>query len=307
MRLDKALLDLAAEQQSCVADWQARLLGARDTEVTRLKHSDRWKLVGRHVLMVPGAAKTDLSTASASVLEAGPGAALSHVGAVALWGAPGFRLVPATVSHVSGRAMRRDPLAIVHDLVVVPERWVTTFKGIRVVRPELAAFQLCGIVSPLRAARTFDALWSRRLLSGQSARACLDDLAKRGRNGTVVFREILKARGDDYIPPASNLESRVMELTSEAGIKMRRQVNVGGEQWDGRVDFLAEEAPLVLEVQSEMYHASLCDREADELRRKQLEADGFKWLELWDTDIWTRPGWAVDRIRRAVRAAKSHA
>jgi very-short-patch-repair endonuclease len=216
-------------------------------------------------------------------------------------------LLPPAISHVNGFAMRRKQLGHVHPLVIVPERWVTTFKGIRVVRPELAAYQICGMVSPLRAARAFDALWSRRLLSVRSAKACLDDLAQRGRDGTVVYREIIKARGDDYVPPASNLESRVMELAEEAGIKMRRQVNVGGEQWDGRVDFLAQDAPLVLEVQSEMYHASLSDRQADEIRRKQLEADGFRWLELWDNDIWTRPGWAVDQIRRAVRAAKSSA
>jgi very-short-patch-repair endonuclease len=244
---------------------------------------------------------------SAAVLAAGPGAALSHESAAALWGLPGYRLLPAKVSHVYGHAMRRRQLGVVHALTVVPERWVTTFQGIRVVRPELVAYQLCGVVSPLRAARAFDGLWSRRLLSGRSGKACLDDLAQRGRDGTVVYRGIIKARGDDYVPPATNLESRVMELAEEAGIKMRRQVNVGGEQWDGRVDFRPEATSLVLEVQSELYHASLCDREADAIRRKQLEADGFKWLELWDNDIWTRPGWAVDQIRRAVRGAKSRA
>jgi very-short-patch-repair endonuclease len=146
-----------------------------------------------------------------------------------------------------------------------------------------------------------------RLMSGRSARRCLDDLARRGRNGTVVYREIIKARGPDYVPPASGLESRVMELARDVGVRFRRQVDVGGDHWDGRVDFLAEDAPLVLEVQSEMFHASLCDRAVDELRRKQLEADGFDWCEIWDSDVWTRPRWAAETMRRAVLAAKSHA
>src|SRR4051812_30985001 len=107
MRLDKALLDLAAEQQSCVADWQVRLLGASDTEVSRLKHSRRWDLHGSHVLVVPGAMRSELLETSAAVLAAGPSAVLTHESSTALWGPPGFRLLPATIGHVSGRAMRR--------------------------------------------------------------------------------------------------------------------------------------------------------------------------------------------------------
>src|SRR5439155_5242771 len=122
---------------------------------------------------------------------------------------------------------------------------------IPVVRPELAAYQMCGRVSPLRAARIFDNFAARGLLSGRSARACLDDLAERGRNGTVVYREIIKARGDDYVRPASNLEARVKELAEEAGLELRRQVNLGDEQFDGRVDFYEDEARVIFEVQSE--------------------------------------------------------
>jgi len=308
MRLDDALLDLAAEQRSCVADWQARFLGATSTEITRLKRSDRWVHLGEHVLVAPGVEIDDLVRTSAAVLDAGLGAALSHASSLALWGHPGFPLLPASVSQTSGKAHRPTSIGDLHDLVTVPERWVTTFRGIRVVKPELAAYQACGVMSPRRAARVFDWFWSHNLLSGRSGRVCLEDLAERGRNGTVVYRDIVTARGDDYVPPASGLESRVKELGEEAGLVLRRQVNVGGEHFDGRVDFLAADRPLVFEVQSELYHASLSNREADELRRKQLEADGFTVEELWDGDIWTRPDRIVAGMMSAYWrcAAKSH-
>jgi len=194
----------------------------------------------------------------------------------------------------------------VRNLVVVPERWVTTYKGIRVVRPELAAYQLCGDrINPVRAARVFDAMWSRRLLSGPSARACLDDLAQRGRDGTVVFRSILDERPDDYIPTASNLESRVKELAADAGVRLRRQVDLGGDDWNGRVDFYEEDVKLIVEVQSEAHHTALTDVEADEARRGRLEADGFSFLEVWDTDVWANPSLVVAKLRRAVAEAKS--
>lgn len=305
VRLDKALLDIAADQQSCIADWQVRALGASRTELFRLRRSAQWAEVGPHILVLAGVRVSELVLASAAVLEGGPNAVLSHASSVALWGIPGFRLLPAIVGQVNGRAMRERPLGRLRNLVVIPERWVTIHQGIRVVRPELAAYQMCGEINPLRAARLFDALWSRRLLSGRSARACLEDLQRRGRDGTVVYREIIKARGDDYVPPASNLESRVKELAEEAGIRLRRQVNLGGERWDGRVDFFEDDVKLVIEVQSELHHTALSDVEADAERRGRLEAAGFTFIEIRDTDVWANPGMVVARMQRVVTTAKS--
>ena len=174
------------------------------------------------------------------------------------------------------------------------------------VRPELAAYQLSGELSPLRAARAFDNFWARGLLSGASAQQCLDDLARRGRNGTVVYRDIIKARGPDYVPPTTNLESRVKELAEQAGITLRRQVNLGDERWDARVDFLEDHVKLVVEVQSELHHSSLSDLEADAERRERLKADGFRVLEVWDTDVWTRGSKVIAELREAARSAKYH-
>jgi very-short-patch-repair endonuclease len=100
----------------------------------------------------------------------------------------------------------------------------------------------------------------------------------------------------------------VKELAEEAGITLRRQVDLGGdEHWDGRVDFFEDNVKLVIEVQSESYHTALCDKEADAIRRAKLEADGFWFLEVWDVDVWTRPGWVVGRFREAIVRSKSHA
>src|SRR3954469_23955147 len=77
MRLNEALLDLAAEQRSCVATWQIRDLGASRTELSRLRRSSLWTPVGPQVLALAGVPRDDLLLASAAVLAAGPGAALS--------------------------------------------------------------------------------------------------------------------------------------------------------------------------------------------------------------------------------------
>ena len=48
--------------------------------------------------------------------------------------------------------------------------------------------------------------------------------------------------------------------------------------------FYEDDAKVVFEVQSELYHWALCDVEADAIRREKLEADGFIVREVWDTD-----------------------
>jgi very-short-patch-repair endonuclease len=301
MRLDKEMLDLAAQQRSQIAHWQIRELGGSYTEISRLRASSRWEAVRANVLGVPGAVKDDLYYASAEVLAAGPGACLTHQAATSLWGIPGFRLLPTTVSQISGRATRRGRPRGTHDLVEIPEQWVTRLHGIRVVRPELAAYQLCGVLSEDRAARTYDRFIAMRLLSVRSSLSCLHDLEKQGRDGTALYRSILKARGINYVAPATGIESRLNQLADEVGITLRRQVNLGDERFDGRVDFYEDDAKVVFEVQSELYHWALSDRQADETRRDKLEQDGFKVHEIWDTEIWTTPATVVQRMHRAIR------
>ena len=63
-----------------------------------------------------------------------------------------------------------------------------------------------------RAERALDNVWSRNLTNRRLLDQMLDDWADRGRNGTVAMREILERRPSDYVPPASNLESRFTHL-----------------------------------------------------------------------------------------------
>jgi len=151
-----------------------------------------------------------------------------------------------------------------------------------------------------------DWFWSEGLLTIASAKACLAELAEHGRNGTVVFREILRPRSDDQQPFGSGLESRVGQLAREIGVDLRRQVDSGGYQWDGRVDFRDQVCPFGLEVYSRRYHAALAYQRHDEDRIKRLEDSGLTMRVVWDDDVWTRPGYVLDVIREGRRAAFSH-
>lgn len=78
-------------------------------------------------------------------------------------------------------------------------------------------------------------------------------------------------------------------LANEVGVKLNRQVDVGAEEWIGRVDFTLDDSIDVVEVLSERYHSAHLDREADEERFARLRQSGRRLLTVWDTDVWGRP------------------
>jgi very-short-patch-repair endonuclease len=298
------LLELAECQHGFLLRRSVREAHVPAKVVRRWFATGSWVAEGPRVLRRTGAPWTKASPLMRAVLDAGPGAVLSHATAAAWWGLPGFDLL--TIHVTRPRAITGTvPLFAhrLHEVLDLAHDQVTVLDGIPIVRPERAAFELCASVHPLRAARAIDTGWAKGLWSGSSLRRLHGDLAERGRKGTVVMREILEERPPGWVPPASGLEGRVKEILAEAGLGgFRRQVDVGDDRWVGRVDFLSERAPLIVEVQSERYHKALLDELHDAARRAALEAAGFTVVEVWDTDVWH------DRrkVVRAVRAAMTN-
>ena len=236
----------------------------------------------------------------AAVLDAAPGAFACGPTAAALWGVSGHRLTPVHVARPERLSGRRTHLAVLHEIARLRERHVTVLDSVPIVRPEVVVLQLCASEHPDRAARALDNLWRRRLVSARSLRRTLDELAAQGRNGVRVMRVLLDERGDDYVPPASNLEHRFAAILEQAGEPpMRRQVDSGGDRWIGRVDFRDERLPLIVEVQSEAYHSALTDKHDDERRLASLRSAGFEVIEVTDTQVWHHPGDVLEAVRAA--------
>jgi very-short-patch-repair endonuclease len=269
---------------------QVRHLAARN-------HIDR---VTPRVLRARGAPQTEMQRLLVAVLDAGPGAFSSGHTSAALWRVPGYRLFPAHVVRPRGVTGRRSSLAVLHEVKGLLPQHVTMLDGIPVVRPERMVLDLCASEHPARAARALDDAWRRHLLSGPSLRTLVGETSVQGRPGLGVLRALLDERGDDYIPPASNLERRFASIVAEAGLpEMRRQVDSGGARWVGRVDFRDVRLPLIIEVQSERYHTALTDAVADAARLEALRAAGFVVVEVWDRDVWHRPRHVERQVREA--------
>ena len=245
---------------------------------------------------------TQSQRALAAVLDVGPSAYVSHSSSASMWGVPGMRLEPVQVMVVRGGRETITPLATTHRPTHLPDPFAAVLDGVPVVRPALMVLQLAHDMHPEKLKAMVDRLWSRRLLSGPSLQRELEPVLGRGRAGTTAIRELLERFPEGYVPPASGLESRFASIVADFDLgPFRRQVDLGDDEaWCGRVDFVSEELPLVVEVQSELYHSSLTDQEADARRRQRLKAAGFEVVEVWDAEVWHRRALVVDRVRQAL-------
>jgi very-short-patch-repair endonuclease len=295
---------LAASQHGVVSREQARSLGLTGAA---LAHETRrsWIALTPRVLQLNGTSRTWMQRAFAAVLDAGTGAVLSHHSAAELWGIPGYRLDGMHVSRPRGGSRTPGRIAVVHEPYVLPFAHITIGgSNLPVTTPARTVFDLAAVVRPYRLERTLENAWSRRLLDGHQMARVLDDLGKRGRKGTTAIRLLLRSRGATYVPPESGLEARFMDVLRRAGERpMRRQVNVGGARWIGRVDFLDPELPVVVQIDSSFFHGSLTDQDADARQTEDLEAAGFEVVRLTDHHVW----YDAEHVVNALRAARSRA
>jgi len=274
---DERALELATARHGVVAVWELRRDGVPAGDIRWLQQSRHWELVAPGVLRRVGSHRSTAQALAVGVLGCGPSTAAATLGAARWWGLTGCAQWPLDV--VGTRTLRHFPDRVRYRQIRrLPGTWTTTLDGVPVVRPELLALQLFGACRPQRASRLVDSLWSMRVLSGPSIATFLGDMGAMGRNGTAGLREIL----------------------AEAGIEVRRQVNVGSEAWTGRVDGLVVGTRVVIEIQSWRYHGALVDHEADALRIKHLEADGFTVVEVTDDHVWSDPGEVIRRVSAAI-------
>lgn len=302
---DDRALQLAGARHGVVATWELRQEGVTKRDLQRLYESRHWERVDPSVLRRVGSHRSVAQDLAIGVLGSGPGTVATSLGAGRWWGLLGCRQWPIDV--VGARSVRKVPARVRYRQIRrLPAEWSTVLDGVPIVRPELLALHLFAACSPKRAERLVDSLWSMRLLSAPSIARFVDDMGAMGRNGTAGLRTYLDARGPDYVPPASRLEARAWEILADAGIEVRRQVDLGSETtWTGRVDGVVVGTKVVVEVQSWRYHGALLDREADAIRITRLEAAGFTVVEITDDEVWSQPWEVVRKVRASIAVERS--
>ncbi|MGH9165760.1 MAG: DUF559 domain-containing protein [Acidimicrobiales bacterium] len=302
MTLDAMMRRLAEEQHGVVATAQVRHLGAtRSGRRHRVARAD-WVALSPRVLRLAGSVATPKQQLMAAVLDAGAGAVVSHEAAAALWGVPGFWMGSLDVSRPRTCTRVRPNLGELHESRRLAPDHVTACDGIPVTSVARTLFDLAGApgLSAWRVERAVDNAISLSPPVLPRLHALLGDLASRGRPGITLMRELLDERPVGYVAPASGLEARVIGLLDEAGIATRRQVDLGGDEWIGRVDLLVADAPVVVEADSAIHHTSVGDRRRDHDRDEALAAIGLRVVRVTDEEAFCRPWLVGAKVRAAL-------
>ncbi|MGH8923929.1 MAG: hypothetical protein ACRDWA_04695, partial [Acidimicrobiia bacterium] len=193
MTFDELLRQTTARQYGVIGRRQIRAFGGTRTQVAHRIAKGILLPVTPEVLELTGSPPSDAKIALTAVLDAPPGAVLSHTSAAAWWQLPGFRIDQNDL-HVlipQQGTPRRGRLSIIHYHKDLPPGELMTLNGIPITSPALTIFHLAAILSLQRTTRACDNGWSMRLFDGLDLPHLLKRLASSGRNGIGPMRQIL--------------------------------------------------------------------------------------------------------------------
>jgi very-short-patch-repair endonuclease len=143
-------------------------------------------------------------------------------------------------------------------------------------------------------------MWVRGLIDAAALTDVVAELARRGRRGSTLMRELLAARDVAFRPVESGLERRFVDIIRSGGdAPFDRQVALGDDGGPiGRVDFLDRARALVVETDSDLYHSSPSDRANDARRDARLERAGFDVLRIAEAELDV-PQLVLSQVRSA--------
>ena len=307
MTRDDDLFRQAAMQYGALARWQARRLGLTRAHIDRRVLAGHWVQATERVLRRTGAPESWRQRVMIAVLDAGPdGGVGSFETAGAVWELPGFATGPIEVTQTRVHRSREPSFGVLHRPVLLLPSHITVVHGIPVTTIGRTIFDLAGRLKYERIERIAERVIAQSPGTLLALHALLEQLAAKGRPGIASMRKFLATRPPGYVACASGLELRFRKLGEEAGVRdLRRQVDLGGHDWIGRVDF-CDELKLIYEVDSILHHTTPGDSLRDEERDKALKAAGFADVvripEEW---IWHEPCRAVQAVVEARRRAFS--
>ena len=296
---------------------QAKDLGATVHEV-RGWTRDGWIVrIGRGLFRLRDHPWTWESQLQAALFAAGPGAVVSRRSAGRLHGLWAYRNTDAV------EVTRREPgdheicVGTLHRSSWLPPTHVMTLGGFPVTTLARTIFDLAGDPDPslrrsivgkqLHAkaiARVFNDALRRHGLQLLQETAVLAALAKRGRAGTVLIRELVKQFAHEYTPTESDGESLFVELLAGFTIDdvPRRQVIVNDAQgFVATLDFLFDRAVLNVEIDG-LTHKGPLDTKRDRERDATLRALGVEVVRIDYWNLLTEPTREMRRLATRLRA-----
>jgi hypothetical protein len=284
--VDLAIGRLASRQQGNVTRAQLLALGLNSAAISYRVKTGRVHRVHRGVYSVGRPPRTAHERASAAALACGPGAALSHRSALALWELAdrwGFGF------EVLVRSDRRPNGIRPHLCTDLQPRDFRRQHGIRVTSPARTLLDCAPLLSQKALARAVNEALRRKLLR----RSDLADVLERfpGYRGAHKLAEFVHATGG---PTRSGWEDDFPAFCRHFGLpEPEMAANVGG--WE--VDALFPNEKVIVELDGWEFHSSRESFETDRERDVSTLAAGC---------VTVRLTWERMHERAAREAARLH-
>jgi very-short-patch-repair endonuclease len=190
-------------------------------------------------------------------------------------------------------------LGELHEPCWLPEEHIVVVDGIRVTKLARLIYDLAGTLKEGRFRRTFANAVSRYPSVLRDLHAMMPVMGRRGRPGIALMRDVLDDNPVGSIVEETGLEGRVIAILAEAGIAVRKQVNVGNnDHWIGRTDLKLVDEPVIIEVDSDLFHLSPLDQSEDAERDEEMGDAGFHVVRIKEDQVWHRPWEVVPAVLR---------
>jgi len=293
---------IARPQHGLVTAAQSRAVGVTARQLRTRSDRDSLARVQRGVYRTAGARSTWEQRLLAACLAAGPGAVASHRAAAVLWDlTDGPAPVEITVSYDRGTRPRST---IVHRSTDLRAVDVARRSGIPVTNPIRTVGDLGAVAPELVKPAVERGLYARTFTTAALWRL-LDDLARPGRRGLGVLRQVLEARalGDDRCD--SVLEPILADIMATAGVDVVYQlpIVVGGSRYV--VDFAIPSVKLCIEVDGLEVHGTRDALDHDLARQNALVLAGWHVLRYTSTHLRRRRRAIRDEVVQLVAARRA--
>jgi hypothetical protein len=296
---------VGSRQHGAVSSTQLEELGVSETARRRALEAGEIIRVAPAVYVVAGSPRTWKQRLMVAVLDAGPGACVSHRAAALLLGIA--RLGASEVVEITTPRTRTHRIegVIVHRLLDLSDEHVMVVDGIPCTG-YLSTLVDIGAVEPLWEVRDMlERCLSRRIITITGAEWAVTKHSRKGRNGVGVLRRVLDDRALFKEMPDSVLEARMARIFLRYGLPVAAFQYVVLDETDGfvaRVDFAYPELKRAFEVNGWDKHGTPWATEGDYDRVHRLDRLGWKVTPFTYWHVVKRPAYVAKVIREILGA-----
>ena len=234
-----------------------------------------------------------------------PNAVASHQSAAALLQFPRQPdLIPTVTVHsrtthvFPGVTVRRSSDLVRRHLVVV--------SGIRTTNVPRTVFDLAAVLG----ARELDAIVEPLLIGGRlkmdSLQALIRTLARKGKPGVGLLRELVERRGGEHRVEPTVLERKGRDLLKQSGISGYTSEHPTPWDLQSRFDLAFTSEQVAIEWDSRSWHLQQSAMSNDRRRDRLAAASGWVVLRFTWEDITERPEQVVRDVAAVLDLRRNH-